>query len=214
MQTHRDHLVGRSCVVGQGRPRSERSDDRNPEYSPSGTSSTSPVSPPLMVSDINSTLSVAGGSVWGCPQSPPLPPPLRSPRQVTVRPFSPSPRWGLPQKLALLLLATTPSPPPHTELLCCQTVTGNSRTRCSLLCSFLPPRDGCHCCRHCRRCGVHLGGGEASSWTSATLPPAKWWKYKGLGLNFIWRQRSKRQVTLMDDKVIENVNEKVNHRRW
>ena len=45
-------------------------------YSPSGTSSTSPVSPPHTVSDINSTLSVAGGSMQICPQSPPPPPPL------------------------------------------------------------------------------------------------------------------------------------------
>ena len=28
--------------------------------------------------------------------------------------------------------------------------------------------------------------GEASSWTAATLPPAKWWKYEGLGLNCRW----------------------------
>ena len=27
---------------------------------------------------------------------------------------------------------------------------------------------------------------EAFSWTAATLPPAKWWKYKGLGLNWRW----------------------------
>ena len=28
-----------------------------------------------------------------------------------------------------------------------------------------------------------LSFGEASSWTAATLPPAKWWKYEGLELN-------------------------------
>ena len=33
----------RSCVVVPGRPHYERSDDRNPEYSPSGTSSLSPL---------------------------------------------------------------------------------------------------------------------------------------------------------------------------
>ena len=83
--------MGRSCVVGPRRVRSETSDDQNIEYSPSGTSSTSPVSPPHTFYDINSMLSIAGGSMCGCPQSPPSPPPLR--------PFSQGPRWGLPQKL-------------------------------------------------------------------------------------------------------------------
>ena len=101
--------------MGPARPRKERSDDRNPEYSPSGTSSTYPVSPLPTVSDINSTLYVAGGSVWRCSQDPPLPSPLRSPHQVTVRPFSLGPRLGLLKELALPVFATTPYPPPHTE---------------------------------------------------------------------------------------------------
>ena len=142
MQTHHDHIVGQSCVVGPGRPRYERSDNCNPEYSSSGTSSTSPVSPPPTVFDINDTLSIAGGSVCRCPQAPPLPSPLRSPCQVTVRPLSPGPRWGLPQKSDLPPMATTPSPTPHTESLCCGTVPYNSCPRRSLLHSFLPPRNG------------------------------------------------------------------------
>ena len=74
--------------MGPRRPSSERSDDRKPEYSPSGTSLTSPVSPPPTVSGINSTLSVARGSVRRCSQAPPYPPPLRSPYQVTAPPCS------------------------------------------------------------------------------------------------------------------------------
>ena len=135
-------------------------DDRNAEYSPSGTSSNSPVSPPHTVSNINSTLYVAGGSVRRFPQAPPSPPPLR--------PFSQGPRWGLPQKPALNPLATTPSLPPNTESFCWQTVPGNSRTRRSLLRLFLPPCDGHHCRRrrrpgvHQRCCGRCLRGREAS----------------------------------------------------
>ena len=174
-----------------------------------------------MVSYINSTLSVAGGSVMRCTKDPPSPPPLQSTCQVNIRPFSTGPHWGLPQKLDLPPLATTPLLPPHTESLCCQMVQGNSWPRCSLLRSFLPPLDGryrrCRC-RHCgvrqRRCGHCLGGAEASLWTAATLPPAKWWKYEGLGLNYRWWQQSELQVTLMDDMGIENFNEKVNCGRW
>ena len=202
--------------MGPGRPRSERSDDRNIEYSPSGTSSTSPVSPPHTVSDINSMLSVAGGSLRRCPQAPPSPLPLRL--------FYQGQRWGLPQKSALPPLATTTSLPQHTESLCWQTVPGNSRSRCSLLRLFLYPWDGRHrrlCRRYgrrrCnvrkRRCSRRLRGWEASYWTAVTLPPAKWRKYKGLGLNFQRWQRSERHVTLMGDKVIKTFNEKVNRRR-
>ena len=129
----------RSCVVGPGRPRYERSDDHNPEYSPSGTSSPYPVLPPPTFSDINSTLSVAGGSVRWCPQAPPSPPPLRSSCQVTVRPFSPGPRWSLPQKSSLPPLATPPLPPPHTESLCCRTVPGNIQ-QCTI--AYPPSSDG------------------------------------------------------------------------
>ena len=72
------------------RTRSERSENWNTKYKPSGTSSTSPVSPHHTVSDINSTLSVTGGSVRRCPEVPPSPPPLC--------PFSEGPRWDIPQK--------------------------------------------------------------------------------------------------------------------
>ena len=71
MKTHHDQVVGRNCVVGPRRPRSERSDYRNPEYNPSGTSSLYPVSPLPTVSDINSTLSLEGVSGRRCPFAPP-----------------------------------------------------------------------------------------------------------------------------------------------
>ena len=80
---------GRSCVKGPVQPRSERSDNRTPEYSPSGTSPPSPVSPPPMFSNLCYTLSVAGGSVTRCPQSPPSPPPLRYSCPVPILPSSP-----------------------------------------------------------------------------------------------------------------------------
>ena len=123
-----------------------------------------------------------------------------------------------PQQSALPPLATTPSPPPHTKLLCFRTVPGNSRPRCSLLRSSIPPHNGCHRCQRRRRCGVcqrlRLEGGEASSWTAFTLPPEKWWKYEGLGLHCRWWQQSQRHVTLVSDKVIKNFNGKVNRRWW
>ena len=63
----------------------------------------------------------------------------------------------------------------------------------SILRSFLPPRDGHHHRCRCFRRGVCknllsfcLGVGEAFSWTAATLPTAKWWKYEGLELNCQW----------------------------
>ena len=55
---------------------------------------------------------------------------------------------------------------------------------------------------------------EVSLWSIATLSPAKWWKYKGLGLNFWWWQQSERQVTLVGDKEIYKFNGKGNPRRW
>ena len=213
---------GRSCVVGPGWPRSERYDDRNLEYSPSRISSPSPVSPWPTFYDINSTLSVAWVSVQLCPQASPPPPPMRYTCPVTVRLFPLGPRWGLPQKSALPPLATPPSPPPHTESLCCGTVPGNTqqctitypplsdgtqwrlrwtgassrlkrrrspgfrRLCCSLLSSFLPPHNGRNRrprgIRQRRR-GCRLGVGKAPSWIAANLPPNKWWKYEGLGLN-------------------------------
>ena len=116
---------------------------------------------------------------------PPSPRPLQSPCQVTVHPLYPGSRWHPPQKSDLPPLANTPSPPPITESLCCWTVPGNSRPRHSLLRFFLPSRDIRHFQGVCQRLRVsHLGGGEASSWTAATLKPAKWRKYKGLGFNF------------------------------
>ena len=93
--------------------------------------------------------------------------------------------------------------------------------RRSFLCLFLPSRYGRRRCRRCRRCGVHkcrrgrrLGVGEASSWTSATLQPVKWWKCEGLRLNCRWWQQSKWQVTLVGDKEIEDFDGKVNRWRW
>ena len=174
---------GPELCRGSCTARSERSDNRNTEYSLSGTSSTSTVSPPRTIYDINFTLSVTEIFVRRCPQAPPSPPPLRL--------FSQGPRWVLPQKSALPPLATTPSLPPHTKILCWRTVPDNSRPRISLMCSFLPPRDGCNFhrrrCRYgvrqrCHRCCV--GDGGASWWTVFTLPPTKWQKYKSLGLNF------------------------------
>ena len=90
--------------------------------------------------------------------------------------------------------------------------------RHSLLRSFLPPWNGCHC-RHRRRVrqrcrGCCPGGREASSWTAATLSPTKWWKYEGLGLNCRWWQQSEWQVTLVSDKEIENFDGKFNRWRW
>ena len=55
---------------------------------------------------------------------------------------------------------------------------------------------------------------KASSWISATLPPAKWWKWEGLGLNCWRKHRSKWQVTLVGDKEIDKFDGKANCRRW
>ena len=100
--------------MGPGRPHSERSDDRNPEYSPSGTASTSPVSPPSTISDINYTLSVVGGSVRRFPQAPPSNPNAGESRFSSSPSLSPefisiAPRWSLSTSPSSLLRCSSTS---------------------------------------------------------------------------------------------------------
>ena len=51
---------------------------------------------------------------------------------------------------------------------------------------------------------------ESNHPKEGTVPPAKWRKIKGWGVNVQWWLQSQRQVALMGDKVIKKSYEKIN----
>ena len=141
------------------RTRYERSDDRNTEYNPSGTSSTPPVSPHQTVSDIN-TLSVAGKSVWRCPEAQHCHHHSARSQKVPVeiphnnQLFHHFPLHHhyhhIPKRSVGKQFQVKVGPVALSCGRLYRAVPGNSCPSRSLLRSFLPPRDGRHrCC--CRR---------------------------------------------------------------